>query len=490
MTDISEVNLGGETVKATVAKFAMAASGFVGMILFARLLGPTSLGGFYLLLGVVKIADRPIHGWSIAAKKRFSEYESSESSVVGALVVFVAVWLIVVATVSFALSFQLRKYTGLKNAPMLFFILLASEPLYEPFEKLLQARGQIGLAAWLDAVRSYLTLPLQIFFILSGFGAAGMVFGLAGGTLITIPVVVYFLAVSPTFPSLSILRSLAIYARYSIPSSFFSTIYDRFDVLLLGILLTSSISVGYYEVAAKLTLPSLFVSTAAASGLMTRVSFYRSKRQDITEDIENTLAFASVLAVPIFFGTLVLPKELVVTLYGPEYAPAAPFLIGISAYNVFKSQNAPLTQVINGLDMPERAMYVSGTTLAINIAIGVLLVLRLGPIGVVIATLIAELARYILLSLIIRKYIPGMNLIPRTIWQQFGSGVIMSMAVLVIHQMVPIRSWFGLTIHLVTGSGIYAISLIIMSDLFRSTIGSVLRGSQIEQFVPNPVLEW
>ncbi|WP_227354306.1 oligosaccharide flippase family protein [Haladaptatus salinisoli] len=488
-TDATDVSLSGETAKATVAKFTMALSGFVGTVLFARLLGPVSFGGFYLLLGVVKIADRPIHGWTIAAKKRFSEHRVRDEAVVGSQAVFIAVWLVVIGVGSLTFSEELRDYTGLVAAPVLFLVLLASEPLYEPFEKLLQGRGQIGVATWIDTLRSYLTLPLQLGFVLTGFGVAGMVYGLAGATVLSIPVVLYFLRTPPELPSYSLLRSLWEYAKYSIPSSFFGTIYDRFDVLLLGLLLTPA-AAGYYEVAAKLTLPAVFVGSTAASGLMARVSANRSKGKEVADDVTNTLAFTSVLAIPIFFGALAIPTSLIITVYGSEYAPAATLLVGIAGYRLLKSQNAPLTQTVNGLDNPEMTMRISAIALTVNIVVGVVLVLRVGPVGVVLATLLAEVIRYLWLAVVVRRSIPNVKLLPSTLIEQIGAGFLMFLIVSVTHGYLPVRSWTDLSLLLLVGASTYGFALLAISTRLRHTIGSVLRGSRIEQFVPRPILKW
>lgn len=484
--EASEVNFGSETVKATVAKIAMAISGFVGTVLFARLLDPTLLGGFYLLLGLVKIADRPIYGWAIATKKRFSEPSIRDSSILGAQIIFILIWLILVAVVSYFLSNWLRAYTKLSAAPMLFIVLLISEPVYEPLEKLLQGRGQISIATWSDTFRSYLTLPLQLMFVLAGFGAAGLVYGLAAATVLSVPLVLYFLRTPPALPSVPLLQSLWQYAQYSIPSGFFGTIYDRFDVLLLGVLATPA-AAGYYEIAAKLTLPAVFISSAAASGLMARVSNLQSKQQDVASDITNTLAFSSILAIPIFFGALALPKTLIITFYGAEYAPAATLLVAIAAYRVTKSQNAPLTQTVNGLDRPDMTMRISAVTLAINVVLGVLLVRQIGPVGVAIATLLAEVIRYLSLSIIVNKYTTGVKLLPEALLKQFGAGILMFAVVSLLRRTLSVKSYLGLLLLLTIGAITYGTTFLISSSQSRQLIRDSLEDSMFEELFPNKI---
>lgn len=61
-TGAGDMNLGLEVAKGFVAKMIQAVRGFVGAILFARILGPASFGGFYLLLSLVQLSDRPVQG--------------------------------------------------------------------------------------------------------------------------------------------------------------------------------------------------------------------------------------------------------------------------------------------------------------------------------------------------------------------------------------------------------------------------------------------
>lgn len=489
MADASDVSLGGETAKATLAKFLMAMAGFVGTVLFARLLGDVAFGGFYLLFSLVKLADRPIVGWGEATKKRFSEASDRESEFVGSVFGFIALWLGVMLVGATLAADWLRSYTGIETAPVVFIVLLLGVSMYEPFEKLVQARGLVGAATWIDALRSYLTLPLQIAFVAYGFGAAGMAYGLAGASLLIMPLLMYYVGVLPTTPGRATAQSLWMYARYSIPSNFFGTVYNRFDLLLLGLMLTPG-AAGHYEVAAKLTLPATFVAATAASGLMSRVSNYHSQDKDVEPDISNTLAFTSVLSIPIFFGALAIPKPLIVTFYGGEFAAAAPLLVGLAFYRVVRSQSAPMVESVNGLDMPDVNMRLSIVTLALNVVLGVALVYRFGAVGVVAATVVAESVRYAVLAGLLKRRLEALTLFPRTLLEQIGMGAVMFVVVAGLHRVVAVRSWLDLSVLLVVGAGVYGLGLLAVSDQLRHTIGSVLRGSRIESFVPGRLLNW
>lgn len=473
MTEPSGVSLGGETLKGTVAKFSMAAVGFAGTVVFARLLGPTDFGGFYLLFALVKFTDRPISGVANAAKKRFSETTQSESEVLGAMLLVIGGWLVVVVAAAAVGRSWLAAFTGLDGAVSLFVLLVLATMLYEPLERLVEARGRIGASTWIDTVRSYLTLPLQLSFVLAGFGAAGMAFGLSGATFLTVPVTLYYVDTRPAVPPRDLLANLWSYARYSVPSALLGKAYDRFDVFLLGIILVPS-AVGYYEVAAKLTVPATFVSGVAARGLMAKVSNLRSKGESVAEDVSNTIAFTTVLSVPILFGALALSRQLVVTLYGGEYAPAAELLVGLAVFRTLQTLNGPLRQTINGIDCPRVNTWLSVGVLTLNVAVGVVLTLEYGAIGVVVATVLAETVRYVGLAAVLRRALPDVVVLPRTFLQQVVAGVVMFGVVTVAVRAVPVASWVELTALVGLGAAVYGTVLFGISPEVRLTGRSVL----------------
>lgn len=483
-SDASEVSLGGETVKGTVAKVAMAAIGFVGTIVFARVLGPTKFGQYHLLLALVILAIRPVSGgWSSAAKKRASEANTDEAQIVGAQLLVGVLWIGAVAVVAFALAGWLESYTELTNAFSLFVVLLASKVIYESFIPVIAARGTLGISVGLDALRSYLTFPLQLAFVLVGLGVTGMAYGLAGATILVVPVALYFHHSTPTLPSRNLLRSMWAYARYSMPTSILHKTYNKFDTLLIGYLLVPG-AVAQYEVAVKLTLPAIFLAEIASSGLMVRVSNLKSKQIEVTQDVSNVLAYTSIFSIPMFFGALALSKSLVVTIFGGEFARAAPLLVGLALFQVFATQNSPLLNVLNGLNRPELVFRISAVTLGTNVVLGVILALQFGTIGVVAATVVAEFVKYLFVNRSVRRRLPDVTLLPGEVFKQVGASVLMFAAVYASRQVVQIRSWIELSLLVTIGVGVYGAVLLVSSSQLRFTILSILRGSRVGHLIP------
>jgi O-antigen/teichoic acid export membrane protein len=263
-----------------------------------------------------------------------------------------------------------------------------------------------------------------------------MAVGLAGATILAVPVSIYYLNTYPAMPTREVLRSVSMFAGYSIPKTLIGKTYRQIDLLLLGFLSTSAVA-GYYGVAFKITIPVLMVSGVLSSGLMARVSNLHSKNRDVTDDVTNALSFASVLSVPIFIGSLVLASEVVVTAYGAEYADAAVFLIGIAFYRVFQTQSSQLDSSLNGLDRPDLSFRASGVGLGVNVLLGVGLTVWYGPIGIVVATIVAEAIQYVLLRRMVRNLLPDVDFFPDGLKQQVVGGVVMGIIVLIADFLVP-----------------------------------------------------
>ncbi|WP_135854434.1 oligosaccharide flippase family protein [Halorussus salinus] len=474
MADAGDMNLGLESLKGFAGKILQAVLGFAGTIIFARVLGRSDFGGFYFLLSLVFIADRPIRGFGQAVEKRYSEAGARKREIAGGAILLTAAALVVAGVVVFALRDLLVQKTNLEQAPVVFVALFVAFGVFYPVQKMLGGEGWISKQTWNDTLRSVLTLPLQLLFVFAGFGAAGMGYGLAAATLLVVPVALYFLRIRPSVPSRSTVASLWSYARYSTVAAFVGKAYDRFDVLLLGTLLTTG-AVGNYEAAYKLTVPATFLASVVASGLAPKVSNRHSKEQDVSIDVTNGVSYASLLSIPLFFGVLAIPRSLVVTAYGSEYAGAAVFLVGLALYQLLYSQTLMYQHALSGLDLPDVRMRIDMLTLAFNVVAGVALLTTIGAIGVVVATILAESARYAMSMLSVNRRIDGLDAFPRTLFEQVFAAGVMFVIVEAGQRAIVLRSWVQLGLLVGIGAVTYGVVLLVVSPGLRFTLSSVYR---------------
>lgn len=468
--DPEDISLSRETLSGTTAKVATTVVGFLGTIVFARVLGPTGFGSFFILLSISAIIVPALVGWALAGKKRFSEQvtEQRRSEIVGALFLFAIALSVLVSGVSIIVSNPLIEYVGVKNAPLLLVILFVTSGVYETLVHISQGRGKVGVSMWAGTVKEILMVPAQLVLVLLGLHVTGMVVGQALAVIAIWPLLFYYTDVRPSIPSKETITSLWSYAKYSIPNSVLGMVYSQFDVLLLAAILSPA-AAGYYEAAFRISTPALFVSSTTAAALLPRVSNLLDKGTDPTEDIQHSLSFTSLLSFPLVFGAFALSREVVTTVYGADFAPARTLLIGLAIYHLVRSQSTVLTSVAEGLDRPDIITRVSATALVCNIIVGAFLTIEFGPIGVVIATILAESIRYLWLVRFAAKRFPWSALYPRPVFEQLSASILMFGGLVTMIHFLGTNSLTHIVFIIVVGGTIYFTALFTISNRHRET---------------------
>ena len=98
-----------------------------------------------------------------------------------------------------------------------------------------------------------------------------------------------------------------------------------------------------------------------------------------------------------------------------------------------------------------------------------------GPIGVVVTTVLAETLRYFMSATVVTRRIDGVDVLPRTLFEQLFAGIVMFAVVKVGHTALPARSWTDLTVLIGLGAVTYGAVLLAASPGPRLTISSVYR---------------
>jgi O-antigen/teichoic acid export membrane protein len=470
MTEASEINPSLEVSKGLIAKVVMAFVGFAGTIVFARVLGASKFGSYYLLLMIAEILKKPVDGWSEAAKKRYSESLSPKAEIIGVQALLPITLVGVVAVPTYLFEDAVVEYTGIARSFHLIVFLVGSLSFYSAFESILSATGRMGRQTGIDMFRSVITLALQALFVWWGMGALGMAYGLGLATLISVPIFLWSLDLQIDIPTRATVHSLSKFAKDSIPYAFVSKAWDRYDIFLIGLFLSPPIA-GYYEVAYKLVIPATFVSGMIGGVMMPRTSNLQSKGEDITTDVANSLSFASLFAIPIFFGALAIPEELVVTAYSGEYRSAAPLLVGLALYQIFNSQSTIFGDILAGMDRHNVNLRISMVAFGVNILLGYILIFEYGALGVVIATVVANAVEYLAGAYLLRSY--DLPYISRTVIYELFAGLLMYIGLFYISGSVGIESWISLLAVVTVGGVIYFTVLFAASVRIRAVVQSL-----------------
>jgi O-antigen/teichoic acid export membrane protein len=457
-----------------VGRIAMALVAFGGSIVLARVLGPNKFGVFYAILAIASIIDRPITGWSNACRKRLREVDFSRNAAVGATLLGVIFWSAITLAGAWIGAPWIASYSGRSEAWVLLSILVAGVGTFNATRDLLQATTRFGAGTWLMAGRDIARVALQILFVVGfGLGVVGMVTGMALGHLLLVPLALVLIGSRPRLPDRDHLHHIWSFARASVPRGLLSTGQDRIDIILLSFLAGSGV-VGNYEVALKLTIPAMLVAGVASTGLIGQISDRRSRGKSVTANIQHNIGYASLFAMPLFAGSLVLARPVVVTVYSNEYAAAGGFLAGLALFRLIRSQKKILGAVVDGFDRPAFSLRVYAVVFLVNFLGGLVLFHWVGPIGVVYATVGSEFIAYLWLAAFVGSVEPEVSLVPRPLIEQFGCSVLMAVTVWSLRTVFGLPTWWAVFGYVGLGAVLYVVLLGTISVHARSTIRTVL----------------
>lgn len=466
---IGDTDFGVQVGIGVVGRVITAVVAFLGSILLARVLGPTGYGTFYLLMAVVALLDNPVTGWAIACRKRLTETDFPSGEALGSTIIGIGVGSALVFAGAWVAAGPIARFTGYAYGWLLLSVLFVGMVTYRTVNEVLKSTEHFGASTWLEASRDTLRVIGQAVLVLAGFGVSGMVGGMVVATLLVAPIALYLIGIRPQLPSRETLRGLWSYARFSVPLGVVNTAQTRMDLILIGFLVSAEVA-GSYEVAYKLTIPAMFVAGVAQNGLMGRISNLRSRGEPVVGDVENNLAYASVLGIPLFFGAAALAGPIVVTIYSSQYAAAAPFLVGLALFRLLRTQRAILKSTLDGLDRPDLNLRIALFVFPFNLVLGLALLFAIGPIGVVVATVVSEFVGYSSRAYLVRSLIPSVTLFPRPLLEQLVCGGLMAILVFAARAALPLGSWYVVAFIVGLGGVAYFVALVGISHSFRSTI--------------------
>jgi O-antigen/teichoic acid export membrane protein len=470
----ADLDLGSEALSSVAAKFTMSGLGFIGVVLFARVLGPAGTGRYYFALAIALLLVRVDAGVGVALKKRVSEVGSDPRPYLAVGLAFHFAWVILVTTTTFAVAY----YTDfLPMTPLVvsaIIAVLATVGLFQILNRFYAGLGYPSRSLWADTIRSVLTLGFQLPLLFAGYEAFGLLAGLAGGTFIT---ALGVFAAAGIQPGLEELRDtgedIFIFARYSVPTAVVEDFYKRVDVILIGFF-AGDAAVGFYETALRIVTPAQQLSGSISNALGVKVSGLTSLGQAIRGDVVNTVAYSGLLILPMFFGALAIPAALMRTFFGSSFGVGGPALVGVASFFIFYIYQDPFATALESSDRPQFVFWLRTAALLIHLPLAVMLGYYWdGLLGIIVATLSVEILIFISYQYVSKKQLGGV-ILPRPLWAQLGSAVLMYVAVITIRPLVALSWWLPVVGLVAFGAAIYFATLTALSPHFRVTIGNIL----------------
>lgn len=399
------MNLARSSIRLFTARAASTLIVFLGITYFARELGSYQMGVFFLfqaLLGIIAIpADFGINN---GVTKRLSEGESPGSILSTAILLKGLLLLPVIAAIVLARG-PINDYLGAELALLLVLALVLQEAARLTIQ-VLKGELRVGETAGPLFFRKLVYVAVGSVFVFMEAGVRGIIYGLLAGLVVMLGWGAWKSSTALNTPSLDQARSLFDYSKYAFVSSIGGYFYSWMDVAIIGLFLTQS-EVGIYEISWRVTGIVMLFSSSIATAIFPQVSQWDA--EDATERIESLLsdsiAPALLVAIPAFFGVILFPEEILGLVFGAEYTAGGLILIILMGEKVVQSVHIILGRSLQGINQPHLAAKAGVISMALNLVLNIILVIKFGIVGAAIATAFSFIVNSILHAYYLSRFI-------------------------------------------------------------------------------------
>lgn len=248
-------------------------------------------------------------------------------------------------------------------------------------------------------------------------------------------------------------------------------IYSMVDKTMLGFFDSSKISTGLYESAEKLIKVALSISTASFTIMRTRMSYiYGKKDSDSYDKYSHTFMSLSLfLCWPIMFGIIGISKDFVPVFFGEGFEDVVKLSYVFSLVVPCLTISGLLQAIFifpYGLQKTMDLYYV--LIVAVNIVMNIILIITLGTVGAIIASVFAEFMLAVILIIRARKDIDVKFLFFGSI-KYLIAAIGMFLVIMVISNYVNVGTIYKLIIEFTAAVVTYFVLCYLMADKFIIT---------------------
>lgn len=467
------MNITDSSARIFISETIISVIGFAGIMFFARELGPVSIGIFFLFQAILNVLTATSDlGIGMAVEKRMSEGNDPGDILATGLLMRVITLLVIVSGILY-LREAINQYIGADFA-----LHLAAAAVFAAFGELaisaLQGELRVGETAILNLIRqtSWVSIGIVLFFF--GFGTTALIYGLLLGVIVMSIWAAKRISTTLGHPSYEYARSIFDFAKYSFMGSIAWQIHNWMDILIIGWLLTQA-DIGTYEVAWRVAGVTIILSRAIAVAVLPQISAWEAT--NATKQIEglfrDAITPALGLVIPAVFGAVILSREILGVLFGPEYTAGWLVLIVLIAGKLPESIQAIVARYLQGLNRPDLEARATVVATILNLVLNIVLISQFGLIGAAVATTVSYAAgtaiRLRYLSWLITIQFPYREIS----WCVLAS-VIMAGIVFWLRMSFSINSFLLLSGIIVAGAGVYT-AVILTSSQLRTRVFNTAR---------------
>jgi O-antigen/teichoic acid export membrane protein len=418
----SEISFWREVLGVSVSKLVNTVGVILLIVILSSAFSVPEVGVFFFFFVLVEFLSNFVAGVAKAVRKRVSGNtgDCPEYLVVG--VVFAVVFQFVVSSLLLVTFVSLPENLLPETASMASLeLVLASISLLfaQSLGKLMlnynSGLGYPSRSEWVGrAVPGALFFVATIVVVYAGYGLSSIF--VVGSLAYLFSAGLMFWLTRPdlrTVPSREDFVSVMRFGKWSILSRIASNVYGSADVLILGVLVTST-SVGYYQSSNDLAQVVYIIPYGIFAVMSVKVSGLdaESRREEIIAIVGESMKLSSVLPVLLLFVTIGFGDIVIELVYGSAFTEAYYYFLGLLVVEVLSSYRKPIVGLNEGTDNPQIPFYSNTSAIVVNFVSVIPLVLLFGGIGVVISTILSGIARLVSISWMSRDYMRHVEIDP------------------------------------------------------------------------------
>ena len=466
--DDDSASAGRSGVALFLARVAVQALGFVGVVYFANELGADGLGVFFTFQTVVSVLGIAVQvGVPGAVVKRVSQATDPGERgayLTGGLLLTGASFVLVSAAL---LLFRgpLGAYVGYPAAAVLAVLVLGMKAGTSVLMGALRGERRVTESAGAELAGQVCRLAASVALLEAGYGVVGLMYGIAVGTG-TRALVAY--ALSDTRfgrPSRASLRRLWDWSTYTVGMEVSTLAYNWADTLVLAAVSSKAV-VGVYEAAWQLSAVSLLAAQAIGVTLAPNVTKWHEDGDDerVADALTTGVTFALTPVVPGLVGAAAIGDALLAALYG--FDSGGQVLVLLFAGQIAGAMKNVTQNVLFGVNRPETVFWTNMLSLAGNVGLNILLIPVYGPAGAAVAT-----ASTATLAAGSQLYFLRGSVAIRADWRglawQTGVALAMGGVVLALSARIPTGSTAGVLGVVAIGAAVFAAGMLANGRLRR-----------------------
>lgn len=447
---------------------------FVAFVYFANYFSTNAFGAAYTVIAVSMIFGSVPNAVAIAIQKRVSE----DTTDLERFFLFGTVLIVVYTAITGGLALVTGSLASLEFAHLTLAGIahLFGRPFLFQVERLFDGVGSPSAAAGLDFVDGLLTAGLRFVLILGlNMGAEALLYsGALSGFAVGGVAYLRRFGVPTTRPEFATFQDVKQFSGWSLISRLGNQVLENSIVVIAGTLFSPTFA-SYVKSARNLIEPARIPVRSIIKPIFVEVSAATEQGNRAVQPVQNGIDIASIFAIPLVAGAVVLGDQVMVTLYGAGYTNSGYVLVAIAAGFVFVTFTKIMANVLSGANRPELLAKSNALTAAVSVPVFVMATL-LGGKTAFLLTVVACYAFNMSLTLYYAhdQVVSLSEFSWRFTRDQSLAASVMALVVAVILTQVQITSWIYLVVVVGLGGGCYAGALLTISNEGRRIASTIL----------------